>query len=218
MFSKLHFVKGFLKNLMNPHVSIFALISTTTNIDKTTCIYRGVKVKKAYIGAYTYVAAHTEIENAIIGKFCSIADHCRIGMGAHTLKCISTSPIFTQKNNGCQSRWTDYNVADKPLETNRVYIGNDVWIGSHVLIKGGVKIGNGAVIGAGAVVVKDVPPYAIVGGVPAKIIRYRFSEEIITKLEILKWWDQPEEILKKNIQIFQIENVDLNILNSMILK
>ena len=86
-------------------------------------------------------------------------------------------------------------------------IRDSVWIGSHALINGGVHIGNGACVAAGAVVVKDVPPYAIVGGVPAKVIRYRFTEDVIAKLEELKWWDMPEEKLKEHITLFQKENV-----------
>ncbi len=210
MFPILHYIKGILKNLFNSRISIFAIVSATANIDKTVCLYRFVKVKKASIGAYTYVAAHTEIENATIGKFCSIADYCRIGMGAHTLKCLSTSPIFTQKRNGCQSVWTEQNIGDRSLSENTVHVGNDVWIGSHVLINGGIHIGDGAVIGAGAVVVKDVPPYAVVGGVPAKIIRYRFPENMISELKKLKWWNLPEDILKAKIQIFQKENIDID--------
>ena len=96
-----------------------------------------------------------------------------------------------------------------PVNKDKLKIGNDVWIGSHVLVNGGVHIGNGACIGAGAVVVKDVPPYAIVGGVPAKIIRYRFSEDIITKLQGLQWWDMPEEKLKENINLFQKERLTI---------
>ena len=81
-----------------------------------------------------------------------------------------------------------------------------MWVGSHVLINGGVRIGNGACIAAGAVVVKDVPPYAIVGGVPAKIMRYRFTPEVIEKLLESKWWELSEEVLKKNISFFQEDN------------
>lgn len=215
MFPIVHYIKGVVKNLFNANVSILAIVSASANIDKTVCIYRCVKIKKASIGAYTYIAAHTEIENATIGKFCSIADHCRIGMGAHTLKCLSTSPIFTQKINGCQTVWTEQNIGDKPLLENTVLIGNDVWIGSHVLINGGIRIGDGAVIGAGAVVVKDVPPYAIVGGVPAKIIKYRFSEDIISKLKEVQWWNMPEAILKSRIKIFQKEDLNMDDLNTL---
>ena len=88
-----------------------------------------------------------------------------------------------------------------------MFLGNDVWVGSHVLINGGVTVGHGAVIGAGAVVVKDVPPYAIVGGVPAKIIRFRFSPEVIEKLLELQWWNLPDETLKEHIALFQQENI-----------
>ena len=81
-------------------------------------------------------------------------------------------------------------------------IGNDVWIGNNVLIMGGVKIGDGAVIGTGALVNKDVPPYSINVGIPAKTIRYRFSEEQIDKLEKMHWWDNNEEWIRKNIESF----------------
>lgn len=205
MFPIAHYLKGIVKNLFNPRISALAIISANVKVDKTAYIYRGVKAKRAVIGAHSYIAANTEIENAEIGKYCSIADHCRIGMSGHSLQYMSTSPIFTQTMNALQERWIDKNVFEHKSEEERSYLGNDVWVGSHVLINGGVRIGNGACIAAGAVVVKDVPPYAIVGGVPAKIIRYRFSGDVISKLEDLKWWDMPEHELKKHITLFQQE-------------
>ena len=106
-----------------------------------------------------------------------------------------------------QERWIEKDVFEHKSEEERVILGNDVWVGSHVLINGGVHIGNGACIAAGAVVVKDVPPYAIVGGVPAKIIRYRFPKEVIDRLESIQWWNLPIDILKQNIHLFQKENI-----------
>lgn len=203
MFPIVHYIKGIAKNLFNPRISVFAIISSNAIVDKTAYIYRGVKAKESKIGAYSYVAANTDIENAEIGKFCSIADNCRIGMSGHPLQYISTSPIFTEKRNALQQCWIEKDFFEHKSLDELVIIGNDVWIGSHVLIKGGVHIGNGACVAAGAVVVKDVPPYAIVGGVPAKVIRYRFSPEVIGKLLELEWWNFDESKLKNSIAIFQ---------------
>lgn len=215
MYPIVHYIKGIFKNLFNSRISSFAIISSSAKVDKTAYIYRGVKAKSAVIRAHSYIAANTEIENAEIGKYCSIADHCRIGMSGHSLQYMSTSPIFTQTMNALQECWIEKDVFEHKDAEERAYLGNDVWIGSHALINGGVHIGNGACVAAGAVVVKDVPPYAIVGGVPAKVIRYRFPEDVIAKLEELKWWDMPEEKLKKHIALFQKENVTVEELERM---
>lgn len=117
-----------------------------------------------------------------IGKYCSIASNVHLGLAQHPLHTISTHPIFYPRGFKCDSD---------------VIVDNDVWIGCNALIMGGVHIHNGAVVAAGAVVTKDVPPYAIVAGVPARILRYRFDEKLIQEIEKIKWWDYPEELLKK---------------------
>lgn len=208
MFSIAHYIKGMLKNLFNPRISIVSFVSANNHIDSTASIYRMVKMKNSTLGRYSYIGNDTDIENADIGSFCSIADHCRIGMGGHKLNLLSTSPIFTEAVNGTKAHWVDKNV--HAAENKRVVLGNDVWVGSHVLINGGVTIGHGAVIGAGAVVVKDVPPYAIVGGVPARVIRYRFSPRIIEALLESEWWNIDKDILKDKIIFFQKENVNID--------
>lgn len=205
MFPIGHYIKGMVKNLFNPKISNLSFVSANNRIDPRAVIYRMVKMKSSSIGRYSYVGNDTDVECADIGQFCSISDHCRIGMGGHTLSHISSCPLFTQRINGCQEQWVDQDI--HAVEEKRAVLGNDVWVGSHVLINGGVTVGHGAVIGAGAVVVKDVPPYAIVGGVPAKVIRYRFSPEIIEKLLELQWWNLPDETLKEHISLFQQDNI-----------
>ena len=129
-----------------------------------------------------------------IGAFCSIGYRVVIGHGKHPLNFLSTSPFFyfNEMNYKLPSQVTH----DEYWNLEPVEIGNDVWIGDGVFIKNGVKIGDGAVLGARAVVTKDVPPYAIVVGCPAKIIKYRFNEDIIKELLDLKWWELDDSIIK----------------------
>lgn len=205
--SKLHFITGFIKNLFNPHISCLAFVSSNNEIDAKATIYRGVKIKGSKVGAFSYISANTDVENAEIGKFCSISDHCRIGMGGHNINQLSTSPIFTEAHNATKYQWITKDINAAPV--NKAIIGNDVLIGSHALILGGVSVGNGAVVAAGAVVTKDVPPYAVVGGVPAKVIKYRFSQDMIEKLQKVQWWDWTEDKLRSKIELFQSFDVKL---------
>ena len=152
---------------------------------------------KGSLGYGTYIAQHCEID-ADIGRFCSVADHVRTNIGVHpiTSPYATTSPMFysTLKQNG--KTFADKEIFNELKERTRV--GNDVWIGENAFFTGGLTIGDGAVILAGAVVTKDVPPYAIVGGVPAKILKYRYDEDTIKFLLNIKWWDRDISWLKDN--------------------
>lgn len=143
-----------------------------------------------------------------IGKFCSIACGAKFLFASanHTQTSVSTYPfpIFFEE-------W-DLDIGDVMSAWDHkgdIVIGNDVWIGYEAVVMAGVTIGNGAIIGARAVVTKDVPPYTIVGGVPAREIRRRFSDDVIARLQELKWWDWPAERIQRNIKNIQAGRLDL---------
>jgi len=157
---------------------------------------------KSSLGDFSYIGAKSSIFMTKIGKFCSIASGVKIVLGSHPTHLISMHPAFYAINKAFDT------FADKTYfqEYFDVEIGNDVWMGDGVIIPGGVRIGDGAIIAARAVVTKDVEPYSVVGGVPAKHIKYRFSEEKIKLLLEFKWWDKEESWLRKNYKKFHSEN------------
>lgn len=159
------------------------------------------------IGDHTYgnpsVVSLDEGTSLKIGKYCSIAGNVVIFLGSeHRTDWISTYPfpIFLEEGRS---------IKGHPSTKGDVIIGNDVWIGFNVIIISGVTIGDGAAIGAGSVVAKEVPPYAIVSGNPARIVRYRFNEETIQKLLQIRWWDWPDEKVKENIHLICSDSIDV---------
>lgn len=164
-------------------------------------VYRGVK-----IGRFTYgyeAVLSGCLEHMIIGsigRFCSINGTARIWMN-HCMETISSYPFMSAPFDALREI-INYGESASYQFTDTIRIGNDVWIGANVIILPGVKIGDGAVIAAGAVVSKDVEPYEIVGGVPARHIKYRFSEHIRTELLKIRWWDWDIETIQKRQQYF----------------
>lgn len=146
------------------------------------------------LGDYSYIARNANATNVKIGKFCSIGPNFCCGLGLHPTNGISTAPMFYSK-----AKQNGVSLVKEVVyeEQKQTIIGNDVFIGANVTIIDGVTIGDGAVIGAGAVVVKDIPPYAVAGGVPAKVIKYRFDQDVIAKLMELQWWNWPDDELQK---------------------
>ena len=151
-----------------------------------------------------------------IGRYCSINGSARI-MNNHPLECVTTHPFldypmfmnwenYLQRKETLADKGTYYDNAqyeNSPIRKNpSVIIGNDVWIGANVVVLPGVTIGDGAVLAAGAVVTKDVPPYTIVGGNPAKIIKKRFDDEVIDAMLSIKWWEWEHDKIEDNIELF----------------
>ena len=159
-------------------------------------LYENTRLRNVSLGDYTYVAPYSIVFNAKIGKFCCIGPEVRIGLGMHPTRAfVSSHPAFFSLEKQCGMTFSD---AQYFQEHAPITIGHDVWLGSRVTVADGVTIGTGAIVAAGAVVVKDVPPYAVVGGVPARIIRYRFSEEQIAWLLSFEWWNKSDAWLAAN--------------------
>ena len=195
------YIIGLLKHITNLNVSKLAFIDRFSKINNRAKVNRNVHIIDSTIGRYSYVGPNSWICIADVGSFCSFAANVNIGLGNHTINYKSTSPIFTEVHNATGHSWIK---EDKSLPFKRTIIGNDVWIGYGAKVIGGVHIGDGACVGAGALVTKDVPPYAVVGGVPAKILKYRFSKETIENLLAEKWWEKDDEELKKTTSRFQV--------------
>jgi acetyltransferase-like isoleucine patch superfamily enzyme len=186
--------------IKNPHVQLTGnVFLNNCKISREVKIYDKTVISNAKIGSYTYVGGNSKIMNTRIGKFCSLGPNLKIGLGIHPTNFISTYPgFYSKKASGVKS----LNVNTSIVEHKKITIKNDVWIGDGVTIVDGITIGNGAVIASGAVVTKNVPDYAIVGGVPAKVIKFRFTDKEITKLNEIQWWNNDINQIKEKASLF----------------
>jgi acetyltransferase-like isoleucine patch superfamily enzyme len=173
-------------------------INERSKIAPNTHILSNCIINNSIIAPYTYVGKNCLIQNTNIGKFCSIANDVFIGLGKHPTYLISTSTLFYRTKNTL-----DLKLIEKDIdfdEYGQINIGNDVWIGARAILMDGVTVGNGAIIAANSVVTKDIPPYAIVGGVPAKVIKYRFPDNKIEELQRSAWWNCSFEEIKQKLK------------------
>lgn len=144
-------------------------------------------LQDSQLGRGSYVNA-ARLNSVRAGRFCSIGPDAMIGLGEHPVDRFATHPAFYSPNNPVGLRWASQTLFP---ETTQVRLGSDVWVGARAVIFGGVTVGDGAIVAAGAVVTKDVPALAIVAGVPARVIRMRFSPDICENLLKIRWWDAP---------------------------
>ena len=165
------------------------------------------RVYSTYIGYGSGISRDSIMDSVLIGKYTTLGPDIKVITGQHpTSKIVSTHPAFYSVRGQMGFTYVDKTVFNETRfakDQYKVVIGNDVWIGSYTRIMEGVTIGDGAVVAAGAIVTRDVPPYAIVGGIPAKIIKYRFDAETIQKLIGLKWWDKNQAWIKEHADDFE---------------
>lgn len=175
-------------------------------------VYLGneVTLNDSAIGDFSYINARTSVNRTKIGKFCSIASEVSFGLGKHPTNLVSTHPAFYANNKSFRT------FSDKTYfeEFEEIVIGNDVWVGNNSIVMGGITIGNGAIVAAGSIVTKNVKSYEIVGGVPAKHIKYRIDERLIKQIESTEWWNREEEWLQENFKLFLDINAFIKYMNN----
>ncbi|MEX9251077.1 CatB-related O-acetyltransferase [Pseudenterobacter timonensis] len=177
----------------------FGAAVVNSKITNKNWIGKNVSLTNTMLGKYTYISDESRIRDATIGAFCSIGRNVKIGLGFHPISYISTSPFLYRK-----SFLGIKGFSEKDLFIEQDYrataIGNDVWIGDNVLVCGGCNIGDGVVIGAGSIITKDLAPYGIYAGVPAKLIKKRNDKYQLEEGQLESWWNHEESKIKKIVR------------------
>lgn len=209
-----YFVKLRLKKNKKISYGKNVFIGFSTKCEGRNSFARNSSLIASEIGYGSYLAASSHIANSKIGRYTSIGPNVSCIFGKHPVDTfVSTHPYFFSTTKRAGISYTDKQLFEEfapKKDEDKLYsiiIGNDVWIGANVSLIDGVTIGDGAIIASNALVNKDVPPYTVYGGVPAKFIKNRFKEEHIEFLTKLKWWNKPETWIKEHSHLFT--NVDL---------
>lgn len=170
-----------------------------SSVPSTSKVESGTVVINSIFGEHSFCGYDCSFINCTVGRFCSIASRVVVGGARHPIEYVSTSPVFLAHKESIKKKFSRHEYHWEA----RTLIGSDVWIGEGVFVKGGITIGTGAVIGMGSVVTKDVPPYAIFAGNPARLIRFRFSDEVIDGLLRSEWWNFSDDELQASAIYFK---------------
>ena len=208
-----NFTPTFFKNFLRRYLAKFKFptsiihkggeVCLTSRLGKYSVIFPRAAIQlNSNIGNFSYVMHDSIIWNTNVGPFCSIARNVIIGLVNHPINYISTSPMFYDYDKNLLPKFFTNQHLPKEKTLPKTYIGADVWIGQGAMIKAGVTIGVGAVIGAGAVVTRDVEAYSVVGGIPAREIKKRFSDDLCHRLLISRWWELDETKLEQLSHLF----------------
>lgn len=201
-----------MKKLMYKHVSITAIWDNESSFTKYTHLLRGCRLSKSHVGKYSRVGINTKLTNVTVGNYSCIGSNSSIGVGQHPTNYLTYHSIFYKKGNwGWHDDWIKY--PDGFMENAQITIGHNVWIGQKVVIMDGVNIGDNSIIATGAIVTKNVPPFSIVGGVPAKVIRTMFDEKMRARLLEIQWWNLSDDDITKVIDLFHIPNPTIDDIN-----
>lgn len=206
--------KKLLRKFPNSIIHKQSYVDDNSSLGSGTVLFSKVTLINSSVGDFSYIQYGSTLSSVKIGKFCSIASGVNIGLPQHSIYGVSSHPVFYLKQTPLPIKFSDQDLFS-PIK--KTVIGHDVWIGQNAIIMTGLNIGIGAVIGAGAVVTKDVPAYAVVGGVPARIIKYRFKEKMRNDLLESKWWEMPVAVLEKNFLLFQHPSEFVNALKHNLL-
>jgi acetyltransferase-like isoleucine patch superfamily enzyme len=179
----------------------YMAVAKRTQFGRMNTLSDFARLDRVTMGDMSYVSRGTRITNAVIGKFTCIGPESLVGLGRHpTEGYVSSHPAFYSLLGQTQLTFVSEQKFEEFLP---IAIGSDVWIGARTIVLDGAEIGDGAIVAAGSVVSGTIPPYAIVGGVPARVIRYRFDEDVVTQLLESRWWDLSFEILRENSKAFE---------------